>query len=85
MSCLLMAASTAKTQIRYGIGVGYGLLATMVVWSSPTLYEGLYEKLLYQDDYYAGRRFAHTVENRSGVVNMSEGARSTEADRMTVG
>ena len=72
VSCVLMA-TVANTQTRAAIGAGYALLALTVIWSSPTLYDALYEKLLYQGDYYAGRRFAHTVENRSGVVNMSEG------------
>ena len=72
VSCVLMA-TVANTPTRVAIGSGYALLALTVIWSSPTLYDALYEKLLYQDDYYAGRRFAHTVENRSGVVNMSEG------------
>ena len=72
VSTLLMATATATTLTRAAIGGGYALLAVMVIWSSPTLYEGLYEKLLYQDDYFTGRRFLHTIENRSGVVNMSE-------------
>ena len=72
VSCVLMA-TVAGIRTRAAIGAGYVLLVLAVVWSSPALYDGLYEKLLYQDDYYAGRRFAHTVENRSGVVNMSEG------------
>jgi spermidine synthase len=66
-------ATVAKTETRAAIGAGYALLALTVIWSLPTLYDALYEKLLYQDNYYPGRRFAHTVENRSGVTNMSEG------------
>ena len=73
VSCLLMATTAVTTQICAAIGGGYALLAATIILSSPTLYDGLYEKLLYQDDYYPGRRFAHTIENRSGVVNMSEG------------
>jgi spermidine synthase len=72
MSCLLMAASSKEPQMRRAVGGCYALIAVAVLWSSPTVYHGLYEKLLYQDDYDAGTLFAHTVENRSGVVNMSD-------------
>ena len=71
VSCVLMA-TVANTQARAAIGAGYALLALTIFWSSPTLYDSLYEKLLYRGSYDAGRRFAHTVENRSGVVNMTE-------------
>ncbi len=72
MSCLLMAAAVTQPQARRAIGASYALIAVAVISSSPTLYAALYEKLLYQDDYNAGLLFAHTVENRSGVVNLSE-------------
>ncbi len=72
MSCLLMATSATQPSTRRGIGASFALISAVVLWSSPTLYDALYEKLLYQDDYEAGRQFAHTVENRSGVVNMSD-------------
>jgi spermidine synthase len=73
MSCLLMAVSSKEPQVRRTVGVSYALIAVAVLWSSPILYHALYEKLLYQDDYDSQRLFAHTVENRSGVVNMSPG------------
>jgi len=72
MSCLLMATSATQPSTRRGIGASFALISAVVLWSSPTLYDALYEKLLYPDDYEAGRQFAHTVENRSGVVNMSD-------------
>jgi hypothetical protein len=71
ISCLLMAASSKEPQMRRAVGASYTLIAVAVLWSSPTVYHGLYEKLLFQDDYDAARLFAHTVENRSGVVNMT--------------
>ena len=71
MSFALMATTTRAGHGRAEVIGGYALLAVSVVWSAPHLYDGLYEKLMYQDDYFSGRRFAHTVENRSGVVNMS--------------
>ena len=65
VSCLLMATTAVTTQIRAAIGGGYALLAATIILSSPTLYDGLYEKLLYQDDYYPGRRFApHRRESK---------------------
>lgn len=72
MSCLLMVASSTEPQLRRAVVACYALIAVAVLWSSPKVYLGLYEKLLYQDDYDAGRLFAHTVENRSGVVNMTD-------------
>lgn len=46
--------------------------------SSPAtrrLYDGLYERLLFKERYYAGLRFANTVENRAGVINLSAAGR----------
>lgn len=72
LGSLLMATATAAPRMRLTIGAGYAVLAVAVIWSSPTVNHALYEKLLYQDDYYQGRQFAHTVENRSGVVTVSQ-------------
>ena len=72
ISALLTAVAVRGRSGRVTLGIGYALLAAVLIWSSPVLYAGMYERLLYQDDYYDGRRFAHVVENRSGIVTLSE-------------
>ena len=72
ISCALIATGSPRKVPRVPLGVAYALLVVTLIASAPILCDGLYERLLYEDNYYPGRRFAHTVENRSGVVNMSE-------------
>ncbi|MDA1094628.1 MAG: hypothetical protein O3A25_15330 [Acidobacteria bacterium] len=71
MSCLLMAGSSKESRLRGAVTATYAVIAVGVLWSSPTLYHALYERLMYQGFYDAEGLFAHTVENRSGVVNLT--------------
>ena len=47
------------------------LVAAVGALAGPTLHDGLYEKLMYKKKYTADTRFAHVVENRSGVITVS--------------
>jgi len=49
----------------------YAVTAPIIFFSASPLYEGVYEKLQYQEDYYSGRRFAEIFEGRSGVITVS--------------
>ncbi|MEO8576044.1 MAG: fused MFS/spermidine synthase [Gemmatimonadales bacterium] len=45
--------------------------AAVFVAATPALFDRLYEKLQYKDTYH-GQRFAHLVENRHGVVSVTD-------------
>ncbi|MHC4225015.1 MAG: fused MFS/spermidine synthase, partial [Planctomycetota bacterium] len=42
--------------------------AIAMVLSAPVLFDGVYEKLLHKAEYNPTERFAHVIENRSGVI-----------------
>jgi predicted membrane-bound spermidine synthase len=42
--------------------------AAAVVASAPTIFAGVYEKLLHKEAYRPGHRFLKVIENRSGVI-----------------
>lgn len=48
------------------------VLAAGVAWANPKAYDFLYEKLLYKEEWVRGEHFAHVLENRSGVITVSE-------------
>lgn len=47
------------------------MMAVTVAATAGNLFDRLYEKLLYKDQWH-GQRFRYTVETRSGVVNVSD-------------
>jgi len=49
---------------------GVVLLAAGGTAAAGPLFDGLYEKLTFKDEYHAGLRFRRVVENRSGVVSV---------------
>jgi spermidine synthase len=48
------------------------VLAAGIVWANPKVYNFLYEKLLFKQDWVRNEAFAETLENRSGVINVSQ-------------
>jgi len=46
--------------------------AALVVAAAPFLFDGLYEKMQFKDEYVPGMRFALVEEGRSGVVAVTE-------------
>jgi spermidine synthase len=48
-----------------------GLLCFGLVRLTPSLFDGLYEKLIFKHQFRPDLRFAHTIENRVGVVNVT--------------
>ena len=70
-SLLFWIAGTSPQ--RRGLTVGLCLLlAGGAMADANTRYDSLYEKLLYKKNYSSDKRFAHTVETRSGVINVTE-------------
>jgi len=49
-------------------GVALAVTAGAITLMTPRLYDGVYERLLFKEDYRAGERLTHVVENRSGVI-----------------
>lgn len=67
LACLSLAAAAALSRSAVAIAAcaaGAALLAAL----APFLYDSLYEKLQFRTGYRPGERFAHVVENRSGVI-----------------
>jgi spermidine synthase len=52
-------------------GVAGAALAAAAVGVTPGVFDGFYERLLYKHDFPAEPRFAHVVENRSGVITVT--------------
>ena len=52
--------------------VGLGLLGFALVRVTPRLFDQLYEKLIFKHQVQPGHRFAHTAENRVGVINITQ-------------
>jgi spermidine synthase len=52
------------------VGVG-----ALIGWISAPPLDSLYERLIYRENYRPGVRFAHTLENRVGVINITPTAR----------
>lgn len=48
------------------------VLGAAAVGLANTTYDAIYEKLLFKGDYTADTRFAHTIETRSGVINVTQ-------------
>ena len=70
-SVLWWASSTDAVAKAVGAMV-LPLLAVVGALAGPTLHNGLYEKLMYKKKYTAEQKFAHVVENRSGVITVSQ-------------
>jgi spermidine synthase len=55
--------------------VGLGLAAAGCVSATPQLFDQLYEKLLFKQRFRPELRFANTLENRAGVINIMPSGR----------
>ena len=75
---LLGLGVTAMVLFAARRAAGIVVLILLAAGSGPAtrgLYDGLYERLLFKGRYYPGLRFANTVENRAGVINVSAAGR----------
>jgi spermidine synthase len=46
-------------------------MGVVIVLLQPSLFGGVYERLYFKED-YAGQRFAHLAENKSGVISVTQ-------------
>lgn len=69
---LLVLCAGQSVRRRTAWVLSLGALAGGLVWATPRAYDMLYEKLLYKSlwHFWPDARFAETVENRSGVINV---------------
>lgn len=49
-----------------------GTVAFLATTRAGSLYDRIYEQLLFKHDYSPGKRFAHVVENKSGIIAVEE-------------
>ncbi len=76
---LLAALPLAGSAIRWRVAAAWMIAAcagaAALVFVSAPVVDSLYERLIYRENYRPGVRFAHTVENRVGVVNIASSGR----------
>ncbi|MHC4933122.1 MAG: fused MFS/spermidine synthase [Planctomycetota bacterium] len=66
----LMADLALRARVATFASVTAGGVAMVLL--APVLFDAVYEKLLHKRDYDASERFAHVIENRSGVILVTE-------------
>ncbi|MCV7173333.1 fused MFS/spermidine synthase [Mycobacterium manitobense] len=74
LSLVLLLAARGRTRQKKVLttrAAAIALTAVVIVFVQPWLFDGVYERLYFKDD-YAGQRFAHLAENKSGVVSVTQ-------------
>jgi spermidine synthase len=67
---LLRARASVKWKAR--VALAGCVTISSAVWACGPLFDGMYERLLAKTDYVAGLRFTDVIENRSGVIAVTE-------------
>ncbi len=68
--------ATEPRGVRRWAGVGLVASGAVVAWlTSHPAFDQLYERLLFRTEFTKDTRFAETVENRSGVINVAQDGR----------
>ena len=65
----MSGAPRPKALAHYG---GLGIVLALTTLALPRLYAQLYERLLFKNEWDGTQRFAVTVENKSGVINVTD-------------
>lgn len=68
---LLAAGGSSRREMRIALA-GAGAVCVAILLLANPLFSDLYEKLLFKSDYHPHHSFSHLVENRSGVIAVSE-------------
>jgi len=68
---LLAAGRPSRREMRTALAGGGVIFVTVLILANP-LFNDLYEKLLFKKDYHSHQSFSHLVENRSGVIAVSQ-------------
>jgi spermidine synthase len=72
LAAAVILATEPRPAPRAGSMVAIGVASILVLLASHAAFDQLYERLLYRKDFTPGTRFAETVENRSGVINVAQ-------------
>ena len=68
---LLVVGGTSRREV-YSALVGGGAICVAVLVLANPLFHDLYERLLFKSGYHSHESFGHLVENRSGVIAVSQ-------------
>ena len=72
-AALALILAMAMRPVRISGALSAGLAASgLLIWISSTLYSGMYERMLFKDSYTPGLTFGRHLENRSGVISVSQ-------------
>jgi spermidine synthase len=75
LSAVVLVATEPRRRILVAtLGAVVGVAAAVGL-ASHAAFDQIYERLLYGKDFMSNTRFAQTVENRSGVINVTEDGR----------
>ena len=69
--CLLAAGGPSRREMYTALTGGGAICVVVLVLANP-LFNNLYEKLLFKRPYHSHEGFSHLVENRSGVIAVSQ-------------
>lgn len=72
LSGALVAMGGLRRASALGAYTTLGIAVVVGLWLSPLPYERLYERLIYKNEYDGSQRFAQIVENKSGVIAVTE-------------
>lgn len=75
VTALLALAAQTSSRGRVAWTVALLAMAGGLVGANGRAYDFLYEKLLFKQAWPQGEHFAHVLENRSGVINVSQDSR----------
>ena len=68
---LLVAGGSSRREMRSALAGAVAICIAIFMLANP-LFSHLYERLLYKSDYRPDKSFSHLVENRSGVIAVSQ-------------
>jgi spermidine synthase len=68
---VLVAGGPSRREMYRALAGGGAICVAVFVLANP-LFNDLYEKLLFKRDYHSHESFSHLVENRSGVIAVSQ-------------
>lgn len=75
LTALLAIAAQSSMRGRLVWAAALVAVAGAMTWQNAKVYDFLYEKLLFKQAWPQGERFAHVLENRSGVITVSQDSR----------
>lgn len=72
MVALLLASARVEKGVAVPLYLAIVIVAVLFSYMANALFDRMYERLLFKRDITSGTRFTHVVENRSGVIAVTE-------------